>query len=135
MNEQLQIELTKIITNINTGGESAWGFITAQTPDVVQQLLFWHGMHSFVWFIIIAILIVVSFFGCRKLFKISLPLIEEEKRKNYPDYIVYVAMWIIPTILTFVTIFMNLVHNLDWLKIWIAPKVWLLEYVASMVKQ
>lgn len=36
--------------------------------------------------------------------------------------------------MVFVGSFAVTVNSTDWLKIWIAPKVWLVEYVASLVK-
>ncbi|MCK5602596.1 hypothetical protein KAR91_12020 [Candidatus Pacearchaeota archaeon] len=68
MNEQLQAELTKIITNINGGAESAWGFITEQTPDVVQQLLLWYGISSFMMFVVG---LAVIFFGATYVWKLK----------------------------------------------------------------
>lgn len=33
-----------------------------------------------------------------------------------------------------VTLLASLAINLEWLKIWIAPKLWLIEYAAQLVK-
>ena len=129
MNEQLQAELTKIVTNINNGAESAWEFIKGQTPGVVQQLLLWHGIKNFIFFMTSIIFIIACAVGGIKLSKMGSKWWDNSSYGGSPG--VY-----IPAGLCFMAIFPISLFglNLVWLQIWIAPKVWLLEYIAKMVK-
>ncbi len=127
MNEQLQAELLKIVTNINNGAESVWGFLTDQTPEVVRQLLLWHGIYSLSLTLLgIGILFSVIYFNYQ-LFKWFSKLSEQKQREHEGTVIVFMLQifWLIP---------LSFLINLTWLKIWLAPKVWLLEYITAMVK-
>lgn len=138
MNEQLQIELTKVVTKINNGTDSAWGFLQAQTPDVIQQLLVWHGVKSFLSFCIAAIFIIAGFVVVQKLFKRSKGLSDKskeywkDKQYNHYDSTPFIAMWAIPLGICIIAIPISIFENLTWLKIWLAPKVWILEYIKSL---
>jgi len=127
MNEQLQAELLKIVTNINNGAESVWGFLTDQTPEVIRQLLLWHGIYSLILTLLgVGILVGVFCFNYR-LFKWFSKLSEQKQREHEGTVIVFMLQifWLIP---------LSFLINLTWLKIWLAPKVWLLEYITAMVK-
>lgn len=134
MNEQLQEKLLEIVTKIESGTESAWGFITEQTPDVVEQLLLWHGVYSFVFFSLGFIVIVLSL-----IFSYGFLKIHKEKRNDakendryYDDS--YGVGSCVSLAFGSISGFLILLKNLTWLQIWLAPKVWLLEYVQAMVK-
>lgn len=131
MNEQLQQELLKIVTNINDGATSVWGFITDQTPDVIQQLMLWHGVESFLWFLLCCLSSIILLFTAKKIKKWSDNYIKEEKPYDPSGYY---CMWISVLILGALVFIFNLKTNIVWLQIWIAPKVWLLEYITAMVK-
>jgi len=124
MNEQLQAELLKIVANINSGVDSAWGFITEQTPEVVYQLLLWHGVCSAVLTAFgLILMLCLAYINYRQLKW----FIKIDNKADYPQMMVNMFQ-IFPIIL-----FCSFI-NLTWLKIWIAPKVWLLEYIGTMVK-
>ena len=127
MNEQLQAELLKIVTNINNGAESVWEFLTDQTPEVIRQLLLWHGIYSLSLTLLgIGILFSVIYFNYQ-LFKWFSKLSEQKQRKHEWIVTIFVLqiVWLLPV---------SLLINLTWLKIWLTPKVWLLEYITAMAK-
>lgn len=136
MNEQLQMELTKIITNINKGTESVWEIVNKQTPDIINQLLWWYGIWNFMLFIIsISLLVIVPFCFYKlslKIIKIEKSKAEENDKSDSPACMFYTGFMIISGVLSLVFI-CNYI-NLTWLKIWLAPKVWLLDYIISYVK-
>lgn len=138
MNEQLQVELTKIVTKINTGAGTAWDFLKDQTPDVVQQLLLWHGIKSFIAFCLSILFITVGFIVTARLFKYSKKLSAKSKERckkssySYYDPTPFFAMWLVPLgVCIFVTP-LAVFENLAWLQIWVAPKVWILEYIKNL---
>lgn len=138
MNEQLQVELTKIITNINNGTTTAWRFLTEQTPDVVQQLLLWHGIKSFVAFCLAIVFIIAGFIVTARLFKYSKDLSAKSKEHykgssySYYDPTPFFVMWFVPLWICIFAIPLALFKNLTWLQIWVAPKVWILEYIKNL---
>ena len=138
MNEQLQAELIKIVTTINNGTGTAWDFLQEQTPDVIQQLLMWHGIKSFVAFCISIMFIITGFILTKKIYKQSKVLSDKAKVKDkdnpygYYDPFPYIAMWVAPLLVCILVTPLLVFGNLEWLQIWVAPKVWILEYIRSL---
>jgi len=138
MNEQLQAELIKIVTSISNGATTAWGFLTEQTPDVIQQLLLWHGIKSFIAFCVAIIFIIAGLIITAKLFKYSKELSAKSKdRCNKSDYRCYdptpfFAMWFVPLVVCISVTPLVIFENLTWLQIWVAPKTWILEYIKDL---
>jgi len=142
MNEELQKALSDLINKTSNGIDSASGFLASEIPDVIQQLLMWHGIYNFLMFIVGLIFLAATYpvvkccinFLC----KAKVDLENREPWTVYKDsssitsftYDIRHGVFIIPFIqvlMAFSTI------NLKWLQIWIAPKVWLLEYAAKIV--
>lgn len=123
MNEQLQQALTDLINKSMSGVDAATGFLAAEVPDVVQQLLMWHAVYNAAMFIFALIMLfsgvstAISAFASGKL---------SGYEWNKQD--AKIIFGVISVIVFLYTV------NLTWLKIWIAPKVWLLEYAASLAK-
>ena len=59
MKEELQTALVELIQKTLQGVDSTKDFLTAEIPDVVEQLLLWHGTYTFVEFAFTIILIIV----------------------------------------------------------------------------
>jgi hypothetical protein len=124
MNEQLQAAVTELINRSLVGIDKAVDFLNAEMPDVVRQLMAWHFTVSLVQFLAGATGLVFIWVG----FKVFLV---KTKGKNTIDDLVFVTtipsgLSILPVVLMFT--------SLDWLKITIAPKIWLIEYAASLAK-
>ncbi len=130
MNEQLQASLAELINKSISGTNKAQEFLLSEIPDSIQQLLMWHGIYNFVLFIIsISIFISIPFFIkgiINKVLKIDFN--SDEMDINIIFLILYTALIII-----FIPIG-SVIFNLQWLKIWIAPKIWLIEYAVNIVK-
>lgn len=123
MNEQLQTALAEMLGKANSGIDAGASFLQAQLPDVIQQLLAWKATQSVLWFSlpIIALVVFVNLAGwiCRK----SEPMDRDEKA--------FVA-WITLIPVTILAVIAGC--NMDWLQILIAPKIYLIEYAASLAK-
>lgn len=119
MNEQAQQALANLLSIAVDGLNGAVEFSKAQLPEVVEQLLMWHMVESLIWFIGSTILLIVSvgtFVGMYK------GRIEES------DGLIMLSLCATPVG------FLGMAFNLEWLKIMIAPKLYLLEYAAQLVK-
>jgi hypothetical protein len=125
MNEQLETALSELITKTTTGIDTASDFILAELPDVIRQMLVWHGVYNFILFI------------CGILWVVSICVIVRKgylygKGKFLNDGVDYCLYTLLSGIATFIPT--SLMLNVVWLQIWVAPKVWLIEYAANLVK-
>jgi len=109
--------------------DTATDFLAEETPDVIYQLLLWHGVYNFLLF-----LVSIFFFTvCSRVIYWAvkgLCLYDKEPSESQEDNY-FIGLIIAILILIISSIFLL---NLEWLKIWIAPKVWLIEYAADLVK-
>jgi len=129
MNDQLQTALAEMINKSTTGIEKASGFLQAEIPDVVRQLLLWHGIQDFICFCT-GLVLLAGWGYCLRRFVIKNWAVIKEKDDNEGFLITMLALICgVVLVIPFAFIF-----PLTWLKIWIAPKVWLLDYAASLVK-
>ena len=141
MNEELQKALSALLSKANNGIDTAGEFLASELPDVIQQLLMWHGVYSFIMFItgIVALsLLIPTLKFCNRITKkarCDYDSGEEWTRYskgssvtsalydfNGGVYLLVIAQFVIAVVLL----------NLKWLQIWIAPKVWLIEYAAKL---
>lgn len=130
MNEQLQKVLADIITRVTSGADAAIQFGKEQIPEVLKQLLVWNFTFSFmVWLSATAIIVGYVFWLLIKFkwwFKNQITTTTEQDG-------LYITITVIGGIISIIMIFVFWC-NLDWLKIWVAPKLYLLEYAASLIK-
>lgn len=121
--DPLNEALAQLIKKAVEGADKAGEFLVAEVPDVLGQLLTYYT----VWYILV---VVGAALGAGLLIKLMAYAL-----KKHPDNDVV----LIPTItlggmgaaILAITSFANIPNML---KVWIAPKVWLLEYGASLVK-
>lgn len=151
MNEELQKAITEVFNSVINAKE----FLLGEIPDYINQLLMWKAVYSGILFLSA---MVVIFFSVKYL--ISYP----SKRKQAIDrafeakqrgdswcfyhkgssvtsvhYDHIVATGGVEIKIKVIFAFLGVVvgsclTNLDWLQIMIAPKVYLIEYAASIVK-
>lgn len=136
MNEKLQEAITEMIVKVNDGVDASTAFLSAELPDYIQQLLMWHAILSFLLFItailFVGIAVIIQF-------KVILMKDSEGKLKFREKYshirdghstiaLMSFLLWLSTAM------FFTFSINLTWLQIWIAPKVWLVEYAANLVK-
>jgi hypothetical protein len=101
-------------------------FLQAELPDVIYQLLLWHGVKSLI-YAASAVVIFLMFFRQSVYFAKAILRECENDGDGSILFIPYAFAHIL-------YLFPISLFNLTWLQIWIAPKVWLLEYAANLVK-
>ncbi len=133
MNEQLQNALADLLTKTNEGIAAGADFLVAELPDVIQQLLTWYGTYNFLMFAFSFLALAIY---CYIVIKSILKKDDESsvygrihKMADGAQFIPIGLIGIIP-----LPIFVIESMNLQWLKIWIAPKIWLIEYAATLAK-
>ena len=158
--EELNTALAQLIEQASAGIDASVGFLEAELPDVVYQLILWYGIKNAILCIASILLLLVPFLVVRRLragFKKYSP---DKKKSDYEDgeaisewtyadittysnspNSVYIREKDVATVyqvvggaLSLASLFLSAAFfNLTWLQIWIAPKVWLLEYAAQLV--
>ncbi len=126
-NEVLNKVLAENIEKLSGGVEAAVDFTLEQAPEVISQALTWNMYLS-------AAECVFGLLWAVFLIVINLKLVTSDKFKNArgDDQCFIIALSLIATMFASTIGFVYI--NLTWLKIWIAPKVWLIEYAANLVK-
>lgn len=158
-NEQMAKQvLNEMLERAVNAVDTATQFSREHIPDVVDQLLMWHGIESFMFFVFgVAIFGVVVFVTKTMLSMSRLTVSKEEARAAYDrgeqwtryktgatsdeydeimrgdNLVPVIAIVIIASIPAFTGIAIA-VNNLEWLQIIVAPKLYLLEYAAELVK-
>lgn len=122
MNDDLQKALAEILNKTTQGAEAGVGFLQRELPDVVQQLLVWHGVKSAVFFVILLSLSLISAWATKRVWTWA----REEDEGDEAATLFPAGAAVVLCVSAF--------GNLDWLQILLAPKLYLIEYAASLVK-
>lgn len=121
MEEQANKILVELLQKASNGIDSAVSFSQAQIPDVIHQLLMWNAVSSagIQALCVLAIIAIIYL------------MIYAWKKCDDVDLLAPSLLVISGILSIFVFV---LFCNFDWLKIWLAPKLYLIEYAASLVK-
>lgn len=141
MNEQAQKILVDLLQKASNGIDSAVSFSQAQIPDVVHQLLLWNFTSSLLSQALGLLMVfstvamarhIIVRYGTGKI-KDGSWVVDQDL--EYSKSISILAFLVLCGCVAFFIIgFIFIVGNFDWLKIWLAPKLYLIEYAASLVK-
>ncbi len=140
MEEQANKILVELLQKASNGIDAAVSFSQAQIPDVVHQLLIWSFVHSALFQVAGFLLLIAA---------MKLPGFARTARNNgerwtsfdgRPNDRYFISSFYYDICTVFVPIFGSIIgvliiaFNFEWLKIWLAPKLFLIEYAASLVK-
>ncbi|MDI3365204.1 hypothetical protein [Pantoea sp. V108_6] len=150
MNEQANKILADLLQKASNGIDAAVSFSQAQIPDVIHQLLVWNFTFSLISTVAVALTIPLLVWFLRSQLsrkqigtiargesyswdegkpKYRQTLIWDSKGELHPGAMVFgfaVAAWSL--------CIADRVLDLTWLKIWLAPKLYLIEYAAHLMK-
>jgi|SRR6478736_5669614 len=131
----LDKSLSTLIEGATEKGAKLVDFLYSQAPDVINQLLLYHGVESVIEFILGLLLVIVWPFILCKIIKKYHKWFDGaiEDAEEHPGFIVPSILFALITMVITQISGWNLM-NLIWLKIWIAPKVYLLEWLSSLTK-
>lgn len=122
----LQSKLSSILDWVEETAKSAEQFAVEQTPLYIQELLAWNFWHSLVWFIIGVVYLIIG---------LSSAIFFYQQREVIRDWDYddppFFFFALIPLVLGLLCGLVTTTENLEWFQIWVAPRVWLVEYVAS----
>lgn len=130
---ELQQAVASIINKALSGVDEAVSLLSTELPDVVHQLLLWKLVDSLLGVGVCLIVFILGVFFCKRLL---------QAHKNDEEWTTDYAGWSVPMVLSSIVTFSMLLvpFMVVWcplttaLKIWIAPKIYLIEYAAQLVK-
>lgn len=128
----LDKSLSTLINGATEKGTKLVDFLYEQAPEVIAQLLLWHGVESLIVFVLCVLLLIGAIYGNVK----GVLALKKTIGSHWADDPTFWVPTIFGTLIgqmIVLVVFSNNI-NLTWLKIWIAPKVYLLEYVANLTK-
>lgn len=126
MNEELQKKLVELINGAQKAGTEAFLFTKEQVPDVIQQLLRWKFAEALSVAAFCLALITLCFWVARWAW--------EAEGKSYMDE-GHAFCFMLSLLTSLISIIFLWVNALTALQIYIAPKVYLLEYAATLIKK
>ena len=126
MNEELQGTLNEALVSVIESAASAKDFILAETPEVIEQLLLWKMIDS----------IVATLLGLAILYAVYRFARWGYRDANKDSYEQHEVLQVLGSVASVIAVPMGVwcALQLQWLKILIAPKVYLLEYAAELVR-
>jgi len=141
MNEVLEKSLATLIDKSMTGLDTATGFLEAEIPEYVTQLLTWYAVYNLalclLGFIFLGLFI---WAGTSKHFKKGKRKDPDSSYEHYEPTLAFdfqgslrFEMCFAAFPIIFGALLVAKLINIEWLQIWIAPKVWLLEYASKIV--
>jgi hypothetical protein len=126
MDEQVTNKANEVLLKMLEGIDKGAEFVAAKAPEVVQQLLTWNMVYSAGEFIVSISILVVGILIIKKLIKC---IIEDTDIHDIVMCcivgLIPLAFWIAAIVSTF---------NIIWLKILVAPDLFLLEYAATLIR-
>ena len=144
----MEEQLKEALSTLMAAAASASEFVAAQVPEVVHQAMVWYATKSLaLWLLGVAALIAVIALD-RKVYKLFKSHYEELNSNlastgfNYHPvemwheeaFVVgYLLIGSLIRICLYVPV-VALLSNVEWLMIWLAPKLWLMEKAAELIK-
>lgn len=127
MNEDLQNALAELVNKATSGAEQAGEFLASELPEVVEQLLMWYAVKS----ALLCLLSIIILWSCVRFVKKAKDYVNDSSIDPHgtgvPIYLVSGGIHFVAFLVAILELF-----NLQWLQIWIAPKIWLIEYAAKL---
>lgn len=118
MNDDLQKALLAILKDSTDSIKSGMSFLQQQIPDVILQLLHWHFAYNLtlflIWFIVGIIFFIIAFCNRETWF---------DDPRFFVSIVGALLAWLV-----------SITCGLIAMQIYIAPKIFLIEYAANLVR-
>jgi len=128
----LEQALIKSLDGIQKTGTELVDALYQQAPEVVEQLLMWHAVESLIQCIAAILALGIPFTVYKVAYYIHQKLEVAKWGDEFGFWVPVTLSSLGASVIGFGAFFEYI--NIKWLKIWLAPKVYLLEYLADMVK-
>ena len=135
MNEQLQLAVSTLIQTSLNAIDKGTAFLSNQIPEVIQQLLLWKAVASFIEFSSGIFIIGGIFAWLIYQYKYWTTTVTTEWGKKKIRLFEEAGPFSLLNILLIIPLlYGSSCINLIWLQIWIAPKLYLIEYAKDFLK-
>lgn len=130
MNDQLQQQLAEILSWLEQSAKLVGEQAMQQVPLVVEELLRWKFVESLIGFVLRLTISIALCYATKRLCQWSYRIHSEM------DDMTRGLQWLTPTAAgLFSSIFLvEAINHNDWLQIWLAPRIYLLEYASTLLK-
>ncbi len=132
MNEQLQSKLVEILSSVQQAAKATGDFALEQLPDVAMQYVMYGRVRTLVvtlFFLTAAAALFATFRWAYKNPWNSSPYsVDREAKRSESNYLVMTVTATLGGISASIGVL-----TFNWL-VWVAPKVWLLQELASLVR-
>lgn len=126
MEKELQSKLVEILSSVQSATKAAGDFALEQLPDIAQSYVLYGRVFSLVT-IVICLLVLLALVW---VFRVTL----KATRAGTVDDVVWVPGGIVGAIVSVVTVVILLESLQSAILVWVAPKVWLIRELASLIK-
>lgn len=126
MNEELKTKANELLLRLLEGVEEGSEFLAGEIPELLEQLLAWKFAISLIPSVGLILCCLLAVAGVLTI------AASNESEKEHPVRMAGAAACFVIGLFFGIGCLANL--NGDWVQIWIAPKVYLLEYAAEVVK-
>ena len=135
MNEQLQLAVNTLIQTSLNAIDKGTTFLSNQIPEAIQQLLLWKAIASFIEFSSGIFIIGGIFAWLIYQYKYWTTTITDECGTTKQRISLENGPFVLLNLFCAVPLLYGSDYiNLIWLKIWIAPKLYLIEYAKDFLK-
>lgn len=131
MNEELKNKANEVLLQLLNKATEVGEAAVAEIPLVVQELLTWKFATSLALFLFWLFVAIAAWYGVYRFFKWGLSKDDHGRSNIYNKHMEEFAI-LLPLIAACLTPWFLVCHT--WIKIWLAPRVYLLEYAASLVR-
>jgi hypothetical protein len=140
--DKLQVALADMVNKSVQVAGDAKDFLVGQLPDVIQQLLLWKFFEHLIPMIVaLLVALVIARWAYKRSGDLEITTvpppnehyrtISAQVAKNGWPRFVYACVVTLMSVISW-GVFLNMA-NLKWLQIWVAPKVYLIEYAKTMI--
>lgn len=123
MDKDLMEQILPIVEKTKEGILAAVSALEQEAPLLVKELLWWYGIKSFLFWILGICLMVATAWFLKKMWKF---IVKEDDEEGYILGVFATLLFCIPGVAFFVS-------NFDWLKILVAPRLFLIEFVSNLL--
>lgn len=141
MNEQLESAVVKILERAISGIDSGVEFMQSELPDVIDQLLTWYLAKGVIT-AIIGLLFIIQLVILVKIY-LKKDIKGAKSDSFWVDHYDHIdnsmgmgafLAFVFSGMLSIIGLIMFFSSIFEVVKIWVAPKIWLMEYAALLVK-
>lgn len=127
--------VVEIINRSLSAIDNATIFLQKEIPDVIMQFLYWNAVSSLLAQIFAVLGLVIWFVAVNYARKQDWAKSRDSYTGKYEIGFEFMFPVAIISVITVIFAVVVIYSNFDWLKIWIAPKIYLIEYAASMMRK